>query len=220
VKKAILTAPGEHPLAALLAEEALAKGMEALKVLFSPRAKAEAGGVDLAKKDGIAQANYSPGSFVSARTVFIEALTVFESLEAAIFIYSPSEAVRKALSGIDLDEIEEFADTSVKGEMLLVKEAAAYFAGRGRGSLVFVLPTANEEGAGLFDYVSKSVFKGLAQAAFDGSTELVPAFGFQCQAEADRAFARFVLKTIEESPRKTAGRWLKYSGKGGLFGIF
>jgi hypothetical protein len=225
VKKAILAVPGDHPFAGQLADEARAKGLDSILAVpviegaEGPQARDAARRGSGAPEEGRTRIPYSRGSRISARTIFIEASAAYDAIDAAVFVYSPPPFPAGPFSQASPGEVEAFVDREIKGAMLLAREASSYFARRGRGALAFVLPEAGAE-ASAFEPLTRSLFKCLAQAAFDASTELMPAYGFQCSGGLDAAFARFLLKTLEDSPKKAAGRWHRYSGKGGIFGIF
>lgn len=61
--------------------------------------------------------------------------------------------------------------------------------------------------------------KAAAEAFFRTATETVPVIGVLDAAESRQALAEFLVRLASETSRKVSGRWIRFSGKSGLFNL-
>jgi hypothetical protein len=176
---------------------------------------------DSAKENGISL-DWNPGSPISARTLVIAAENRFSQIDEAILVCDPP-SVRYAAADLTLVDIEVLVNDHIKGWLFLIKELAAVFKAREKGTLALVY--SETSGAGGKDDVA-DLLGPVALAAFRSLTRslLVTAFnepyltlGFSGADTGDEAgFAAFVFKQLEEGNRRSNGKLYKY-GKLGFF---
>ncbi|MDR2718586.1 MAG: hypothetical protein LBB89_11065 [Treponema sp.] len=176
---------------------------------------------DSAQESGI-PLDWNPGSPISARTLVIAAENRFEHIDEAILVCDPP-SVRYAAADISLADIEVLVNDHIKGWLFLVKELAAVFRAREKGTLALVY--SETSGAGgkddivdLLGPVALAAFRsftsGLLSASFN---EPYLTLGFSGADTGDEAgFAAFIFKQLEEGNRRSNGKLYKY-GKLGFF---
>jgi hypothetical protein len=191
----------------------LARGEKSLPESPAARNPAQENGVPL---------DWNPGSPVSARTLVIAAENRFDQIDEAILVCDPP-SVRYAAADLTLTDIEILVNDDIKGWLFLVKELAAVFRERKKGTLALVY--SETSGAGgkddvvdLLGPVALAAFRSLARGLLDSSfNEPYLTLGFSGADAGDEAgFAAFVFKQLEEGNRRSNGKLYKY-GKLGFF---
>jgi hypothetical protein len=213
VKKTILIAPYEGPFAAALAREALAGGW-AVAVARTDQAGAPT--ADLPAD--LVVLPWNPSSYISASALVLAAKNAFGELDAAVLLFEPERP------GLDLvggkpGEIENGLHRAAIGPALLSRELLRSFETRRAGGLVLVDRATEAPGpaAGL----AAGAFRGLGEGIFALASEAAwEAFGIQDKCENPADTARFALRLLEAKKGGKTGRWLRFTGKPGLFGIF
>ena len=220
MSRGILIAGNESSLLTALCVEA-AKRVENYAVAFIPRAE-EPPGTEPGDRRIIL--DWNPPSPISAKTLVLSGCNKMEHIDDAILISIPP-AYRKRANELTAVEIDQFIDCNIKGWFFLVRELAAEFEKRGRGTLSLVQPV--EPGAApkndepdLVGPIAVSAFRSFAQGVLLSSINAnapYNAMGFSSlEPGEENAFAAFVFKIMEEGKRNS-GKWHKY-GKFGLFG--
>lgn len=153
---------------------------------------------------------------LSAKTFILEGTNAFERIDEALLVYAP-EGAGRAIHESALAEIEETMDDDLKGLLFLLKELFAFFEKQKSGTLSCVffdkgmenLPPLEAAVAGAFRALVPTLQRGYGNEGF-----LVR--GFHAAADQPKEFAQYILG-FSERTEKTAGRWVKYSGKTGFF---
>jgi NAD(P)-dependent dehydrogenase (short-subunit alcohol dehydrogenase family) len=149
---------------------------------------------------------------VSARTVLLSALNVFDTLDEALILEPPflADAPLNAVPSADIER----AFDEAKGPLFLCRELLGSFLAHGGGVIGFVSvgPAAGPVGS-----AAHEAFKGLAGSllASPGSGTVV-ANGFQCGTVDTEEYAAFIDRTLEEKARKITGRWFSFAPRGGF----
>jgi hypothetical protein len=230
VSKTILVAPYEGPFAAALVSEARAAGWTvavAVPGVAVPGAGGDAPGASLPDGDaalpGVAVFPLTPGSFVSSTTLF---LSVRNALGDPDVVAIASGGAGGAAGGVDLvggkpGEVEAAILREALGPAMLAREALRCFGARKAGRLV-LLGAEPEGGAqGPAAALAAGAFRGLGDGIFAAAKEAPwEAFGILDKGENPGEAARFVLRLLEDGRGGKSGRWLRFSGKPGLFGVF
>jgi hypothetical protein len=228
VRKTILIAPFEGPLAAALAEGAAAAGWrialataralapqgEAARPLAAPAPEAPpspAGAVAL---------SYDPRSCASAAALVVSATTALGGeLGAAALIAGPASAKAAFPAGRPAD-IAQLVDERCAGPLYLAREVVRRFEAKGSGRiLLFAQESPRDAEAGPAAAMAYGAFEGLGRGLFAAAAGAGwSAYGLRDSSGTPDRAARFALELLEESRPSKAGRWMRFSGKSGLFG--
>jgi hypothetical protein len=217
VKKTILIAPFDGPLAAALASEASAAHWSVALALArgTEGAAAAASG-----EEGTAAIAYEPRSFVSASALVLAAENALGPLDAAILVFDPAEAKADFL-GAKPGELAALVEERCSGPLFLARELARRFESRSSGRILLLAPESPRDAAlGPAAAMADGAFEGLGTGLFAAAaaTSAWSAYGLRdASGQADR-LARFALELLSEPKPTKAGRWLRYSGKAGIFG--
>jgi len=165
---------------------------------------------------------WNPGSPISARTLVLAAENRLERIDEAILICSPP-SIRCPAAELPLADVEILINDHIKGWFFLIKELAAVFESRGRGTLALVYSDIGTGGgkddvADLLGPSSLASFRaltrGLLAAAPDASYVTM---GFSGSDAGDEVgFASYVFKCIDDGTKRHNGKLHKY-GKFTLF---
>jgi len=191
----------------------LARGESALPEPSASQASAKENGISL---------DWNPGSPISARTLVIAAENRFSQIDEAILVCDPP-SVRYAAADLTLTDIEILVNDHIKGWLFLVKELAAVFKAREKGTLALVYSetsgaSAKDDAADLLGPIVLAAFRSLVRGLLDASlNEPYFTLGFSGADTGDEAgFAAFIFKQLEEGSRRSNGKLYKY-GKLGFF---
>lgn len=249
MKKTILIAhPGEAPsadapyggpLAAALVAEARAAGWTvALALKADPRAAAAApaskppkqaapGGEatePAASLDGREEAKvlaWNPASYVSACALALAAKNALGEIEAAIVLSEPA-ALGADLLADGPGKAETAIGEATLGPALLCRELARRFEARKSGALLLLGEEPPEDAPlGPVAALAAGAFRGLGEGLFAASAEApYDVYGVADRGGLPAEAARFALRLLEEGKSGKSGRWLRYGGKAGIFGVF
>lgn len=226
MSKTILIAPFDGPLAAALAAEASADGWSVALALARGRA---APGDESSKDAGRGEASndragaiaipYDPKSYVSISALALSAVNVLGELDAAALIFDPAAAKADLLGGKP-GELAALVEERCSGPLFLARELVRRFEARKAGCILFLAPESPRDAAlGPAASMADGAFEGLGRGIFSaaaGAPWLT--FGLRdASGQAARA-ARYALELLGDAKSAKAGRWLRYTGKGGLFG--
>ena len=166
--------------------------------------------------------DWNPGSPISARTLVLATENRLERIDEAILICSPP-SVRCSASELPLADVEILINDHIKGWFSLIKELAAVFESRRRGTLALVYSDigsggGRDEAADLLGPSSLASFRALTRGlltAAPGAPYVT--MGFSGSAGGDEAgFASFVFKCPDDGNKRNNGKLHKY-GKFALF---
>lgn len=221
MSKTILIAPFDGPLAAALASEASADGWSVALALARGPAVARA---DVAKdagqgdRAGAITLGYDPGSYVSASALVLSAMNALGELDAAVLVFDPAAAKADFLSGKP-GELSALVEERCSGPLFLARELVRRFEARKAGSLLLLAPESPRDAAiGPSAAMAGGAFEGLGTGLFSAAAGAAwSAFGLRDASGQSERAARYALELLGE-PKGKAGRWLRYTGKSGLFG--
>ena len=221
VNKTILIAPFDGPLAAALASEASAAGWAIAQALArrSEGGQAPAGAEAKGRADSVAIA-YEPRSFVSASALVLAAENALGPLDAAVLVFDPAEANADFL-GAKPGELAALVEERCSGPLFLARELARRFESRRSGRLLLLAPESPRDAAlGPAAAMADGAFAGLGTGLFAAAAVSLAwsAYGLRDASGQGDRLARFALELLSEPKPTKAGRWLRYSGKGGIFG--
>ena len=222
MKKTILIAPFDGPIAAALASEASAAGWSvALALAHGPAGSvpAEQGG-DAAGRANSITIVYEPRSFVSAAALVLSAENALGPLDAAIFVFDPAEAKADFLAAKP-GELAALVEERCSGPLFLARELARRFEARRSGRLLLVAPESPRDAAlGPAAAMAEGAFEGLGTGLFAAAaaSSAWSAYGLRDASGQSERLARYSLELLAEPKPTKAGRWLRYSGKSGIFG--
>jgi NAD(P)-dependent dehydrogenase (short-subunit alcohol dehydrogenase family) len=166
--------------------------------------------------------DWNPGSPISARTLVIAAENRLGHIDEAILVCDPP-SVRCAVADLELVNVEVLVNDHVKGWFFLVKELAAVFKARGKGTLALVCPETGGSGgkddaADLLGQAALAAFGSFTRSLLAAaSADPYFTMGFSSADAGDEpGFAAFIFKQLDENNRKSNGKLHKY-GKIGFF---
>lgn len=235
MNKTILIAPFDGPLAAALAEAA--KGGDwHVALAVSPRATPpKAGGPK--REEAPAQAPeapaenrgaagavvlpYDPASYVSASALVTAASNALGEIETAVIVAGPQAGLAD-LFACKPGEIGALVGARCAGPLYLVRELARRFEARKSGRILLMTSERPKDAVpGPAAALVEGAFEGLGLGLFAQTAGASwSAFGLiDASGQPERA-ARYALSLLEDPKASKAGRWLRYTGKNGLFGTF
>jgi hypothetical protein len=226
VKKTILIAPFDGPLAAALASEAgAALWSVALALARGPAggasgpAPSETGGAGAGDRADSVTIAYEPRSFVSASALVLSAENALGPLDAAILVFDPAAAKTDFL-GAKPGELAALVEERCSGPLFLARELARRFEARRSGRILLVGPESPRDAAlGPAAAMADGAFEGLGSGLFAAAASAAwSAYGLRDASGQSDRLARYALELLDEPKPTKAGRWLRYSGKGGIFG--
>jgi hypothetical protein len=227
VSKTILIAPFDGPLAAALAAEAGAAGWSAALALGHGTGGGDAGGKAAEANEEAAAGRradsvtiaYEPRSFVSASTLVISAENALGPLDAAVLVFDPADAKAEFL-GAKPGELAALVEERCSGPLFLARELVRRFEARGSGRILLVAPESPRDAAlGPAAAMAEKAFEGLGLGLFAAAVSTAwSAFAIRDASGQSDRLARFALEILSEPKPTKAGRWLRYSGKAGIFG--
>ena len=165
--------------------------------------------------------DWNPSSPISARTLVIAAENRLEHIDEAILICSPP-SIRSSAAELPLADVEIMINDHIKGWFFLVKELAAVFTSRQRGTLALVYPdipvSGKDDTADILGPSSLASFRALTHGLLAAShSEPYITIGFSCSDTGNEAaFASFMYKHIDEGNRRSNGKLHKF----GKFNFF
>lgn len=220
--KTILIAPFEGPLAAALAERALAAGWKAAFGAARRGSGGSAGpseGRKAAETADAAVIPYNPRSCASVAALVLSAQNALGGLGAAAIV-APAAGTKAQFPADKPADIAELVDERCAGPLYLARELARLFEERGEGRmLLFAQESPRDAEAGPAAALAYGAFEGLGTGLFAASSGTVwSAYGLRDSSGLPDRAARFALELLEESRPARAGRWMRFSGKSGLFG--
>jgi hypothetical protein len=189
---------------------------------------------------------WNPSSYISTSSLFLAGKNALGELDAIVLLAESGNARPDLIEGRP-GELEAYLTRSAAGPAFLVRETVRSFEARrapgrdsGRdavrdGALVFVDREADSPAspagsaaaagsgpsAGPAAALAAGAFRGLAEGVFAMSREASwEAFGVIDRTGDDAELARFVLRLLEAKKSGKSGRWLRHTGKSGLFGKF
>jgi len=165
--------------------------------------------------------DWNPSSPISARTVVLAAENRLEHIDEAILICSPP-SVRSSASELSLSDVEIMINDHIKGWFFLVKELAAVFTSRKRGTLALVYPdipsSGKDDTADILGSSALASFRAMTGgllSASHGEPYITVGFSFSDSGN-ETAFAAFIFKTIDEMSKRSCGKLHKF----GKFNFF
>lgn len=218
MEKTILIAPFNGPLASAIAEEARAAGWT-VALAYADAAIRE-GGAAIGGPEADARAlSYTPSSFVSVSAMILQAATALGHIDAAVLIGDPS-TVRAGFPGERPGELGAIVEAQCAGPLYLARELSRRFDARRAGSIVLVTPERPRDAApGPVASLVWGAFEGLGTGLFALAAGAPwSAYGvLEASALPERA-AQFVLALLQDQKGSKAGRWIRHTGKSGIFG--
>ncbi len=218
--KTILIAPFDGPLAAALASEA---GSEGWSVALALSRGPSAGSAEVSSEAGRSvraiTIPYDPRSYVSASSLVLSAMNALGDLDAAVLVFDPTAAKADFLSGKP-GELSALVEERCSGPLFLARELVRRFEGRRAGSLLLLAPESPRDAAvGPVAAMADGAFAGLGTGLFSAASGASwSAFGLRDSSGQSERAARYALELLGEAKGAKAGRWLRFTGKSGLFG--
>lgn len=212
MKKTILIAPFQGPLATALAAEAAAGGWSlALGMVRGPSAGEG--------PEGAVIIYYEPRSYVSAASLVLSARNSLGEIDAAVLVFDPGAAKADFLQGKP-GELASLVEERCTGPLFLARELVRRFEARRAGSLLLLAPESPRDAAlGPLAMMADGAFEGLGTGLFAAAAPSAwSAYGVREASGQDDKAARFALALLGDPKATKAGRWLRYTGKSGIFG--
>lgn len=218
VKKTILIAPFNGPLAAAIAAQARASGWTAaLALAGGPRPDAQEA-PEGADADSLAL-SYTPSSFVSVSAMVLHARNALGEIDAAVLVGDVS-AIHAGFLGERPGELGSIVEEQCAGPLYLARELSHRFDARKSGRILLLAPERPRDAAlGPVASLVSGAFEGLGAGLFT-MAESAPwsAYGVLEASGLPERAAQFVLSLLDDPKASKSGRWIRYTGKSGIFG--
>lgn len=232
MKKTILIAPFDGPLASAVAAAARGSGWSTA-LATSPRAAAKGreapaegrpepeGGALPDQPSGVdtVALPYDPASYVSASALIAAARAALGDIDAAVIV-SDRGAGGPDFAATKAGELGALVGANCAGPLYLARELARRFESRKAGKLLLLASEPPRDAAlGPIAAMTEGAFEGLGRGLFSvAAGSSWAAFGLvDATGEPDRA-ARYAMALLEDPRASKAGRWLRFTGKSGIFG--
>lgn len=214
MESTILIAGNASRLNADMAHEALSKKY---RVMMTTEPGADLPPIPAGLEEGLQYVEWNRRSPISARFVVLQAQNQELDIDHAVLVYSPPN---EKIMAAELSSafIEEKLDFDCKGFVFLLKELLGYFAKRQKGSITFLLNNPGPDVLPPMESILEGAFMNLGESmfAYQGQGDLVLR-GIQSRSNQNRQIAEFLIQTIQENHPKNRNKWIKYTGKSGLF---
>ena len=159
---------------------------------------------------------WSRRSPISSKTFVLNGANAFERIDEVLLVYDPGEGSR-VLHETSLADIEENLDENLKGYFFLLKEVFTLFEKQRSGTISLIFCDKGAEMLPPLEAASAGAFRALVPSLQqDYQNEGFLIRGFHSTVDQPKDFAQYILGFAERT-EKTAGRWIKYSGKTGFF---
>jgi len=166
--------------------------------------------------------DWNPSSPISARTLVLAAENRLEHIDEAILVCSPPSIRGKAFD-LSFSDVEIMLNDHIKGWFFLVKELAAVFNNRKRGTLALVYPdiastSQKDEASDLLGPPALASFRALTNSLLSAAgNESYFTMGFSTTDSGNESnFASFIFKSLDETAKRSNGKLHKF-GKFSLF---
>jgi NAD(P)-dependent dehydrogenase (short-subunit alcohol dehydrogenase family) len=201
VEKTILVAGQQGILDAAVARAAVARGF---RVVLA-RDPQGSGGEGVA---GLEPIRWNPPSPLSARAVMLECGEGPEALVIALERFGFPGDFQLASPA----QIDESIDSSLRGALLIAREAVAKFAKKSSGCIVFAL--RETEGPGPIALALVAAIKEFALALNTGSGQGLRVYGISCAPGQEDALADQAIEFAGlVDDKRPQSRWIKVGGR-------
>ncbi len=212
----ILIAGNPSKLNTDLAHEALSQKR---KVLLTNDPGTELAPIPVGLEDGLKYVEWNRRSPISARFVMLQAANQDLDIDHAIIIHTPRN-LKTPVHDLSSGDIEERLDYDCKGYIFLLKELVQHFSARRKGSITFLSHNTGPDILSPMEAILDGAFEKLAESMFlQYEQDEFTIRGISTKLNQNRQIAEFVLQTIDENNARSRGKWHKFTGKSGIFGI-
>jgi len=220
VKKTILIAPFNGALSLSVASQLRNKGAQVAALSLNGAHSLLENETKSQETSDFMEFFITPGSSVSVRTMGIELSARTGGIDEALFIWSKDDAVQDDFLGSGFTGIEKMVDTRIKTNLFIAHETMRLLQKREKPALLFVVKEDPEDNLSLFDRLERDAFRSFADSLLLRSTEAFPVYGLHCLVQSDDTIPELCSRILEERSKKSHGKWLKYTGKSGIFNRF
>ncbi|MDR1316614.1 MAG: SDR family NAD(P)-dependent oxidoreductase [Spirochaetales bacterium] len=169
------------------------------------------------KKTNLYYIAWNPRSPLSARTLVTEAWNDLEAVDEVIVSFF-ADTGKKEFHDMAFADMEKVVDDSIKSYFFLVKEIFIALRGQKKGVLSFAYHDGGVEVLPPLQAAAAAAFRAFASSLFaQYQNEPFTLYGYYSSLAETRAFARFLSRLADTRTEKTARRWVRFSGKSGLF---
>jgi len=220
----MIIAPGEGDTALALAGAAKAAGWTVVLARKQAGAEGTATTRPAAETSGFSSLPWNPSSYVSAGALAIGASSRGD-VEAVVLISAPEPGDRSLFDGPP-GSLASALEEALTGPVWLAREMLRRFEIRKTGKLLALsvevpMRPSGAPGEGAWTALVSSAFRGFGEGLFDrGRGAHWKAWGIADKSGKPSALADFAIALLEEGKESKSGRWLPFTGKGGIFGIF
>jgi len=218
VNKTILIAPFDGPVAAALAAEAHAAGW-ATALALAGETESRPQKDEPADRLKSLRLAYNPASFISVSSMILQARNTLGSIDAAILLGN-GMTIQGGFGGDRPGELGAAVERHSIGPLFVARELCRIFDQQRAGRILLLAPERPRDAAiGAAASLVAGAFEGLGTGLFT-MAESAPwkAFGIFESGGAPERVARFALATLEDPKASRAGRWIRHTGKAGIFG--
>lgn len=187
------------------------------RVLLTTEPNTESPPIPAGLESGLHYVEWNRRSPISSRFVMLQADNKQLDIDHAVILFNPSND-KTPVHELASASVEERLDFDMKGYLFLLKELVAYFLKRRKGSFTFVIQNTGPEVLPPMDALLQGSFYNLAESMFTYyQNEPLTFRGIETKLAANRQVAEFILQTVVEDQPRSRSKWIKYTGKTGLF---
>ena len=214
MEQTFLVAGNQAKLNSDIAQEILAQKHRVL-VTLDPETDGPA--IPVGLESNIHYVEWNRRSPISARFVILQAMNKEINIDHAILIMTPRN-IKEAIHEMASAAVEEKIDFDIKGYLFLLKEIINYFIKRKSGSITFIFQNTGADILPPMDALLQGSFYNLAESLFAFyENESFVLRGIETRLSSNRQISEFIIQLILENSSRNRGKWLKFSGKSGIF---
>jgi hypothetical protein len=216
VKRTLLIAPFDGPLASVLASAALAESWALALGLARGRSPSPA---VPGEEGGTVALDYDPRSYVSASSLVLSARNALGEIDAAVLLLDPARAKADFLAAKP-GELSGLVEERCSGPLFLARELVRRFEARKSGAILLLAQESPRDAApGPLAALAEGAFEGLGKGLFAAASGASwKAYGLRDASGQGERAARYAFELLGDPKGAKAGRWLRFTGKSGLFG--
>ena len=146
---------------------------------------------------------------ISAKNMYLRALTHFGRLDEVLLIGNPSIPPVE-LHAIPFETLDRTVDSWIKGSLFFLKAVLDRFVEEEGGVVALISVDFNHPDSPLEEAV-RHAFQGLAHSLLKTyASRGININAFESSVSRSRQFAGFIYRSLTERGRKDSGRWLRY----------
>ncbi|MCK5152946.1 MAG: SDR family NAD(P)-dependent oxidoreductase [Spirochaetales bacterium] len=168
------------------------------------------------KNNNLIEIPWNSRSPLSAKNIILDCQNKLDGFDEALTIFS-SEHNNKPIHEISSSDIEDNIDTSLKGNIFILKEIILYFQNKGTGNISLIHNINQNEILAPLYALSSGGLSALTKSLFASyQNEQLAINSFSSQSFEFEEYADYIFKNISERGKSVHGKLYKFQDRGML----